>query len=108
MSTRNTFGSPKGGVTNNTRRPSSSVSQDRGGATIKSTGIAFVASSTFTDSNNGFAAVQIGMRVKVRGSALNSRAWEVIGKASDGQIAVRPQQVQAEAAGAAVTITIEG
>lgn len=105
MSTRNGQNTHLGAAANNSRRTQGRTSRDKGGATIIGTGIAFVSSSTITDSGNGFAAITVGDMIEVLGSPLNSRLWHVAGKSSDGQIAVRPQLVQSEIAGPSITIT---
>lgn len=105
MPTRNGQSTHLGASGNSTRRTQGKTSRDKGGATVIGTGIAFVSSSTITDSGNGFAAIAVGDMIDVRGSPKNSRAWRVSGKASNGQISVRPQHVQSEAAGVSITIT---
>lgn len=93
--------------TNKTLRNSGSFSADKQAGTIKGTGISFGASSTIFDSNNGLGIFPIGTRIMVQGSPLNSRRWTVTGITGPGQIAVRPQMVQTEAAGPTITITTE-
>lgn len=107
MSTRVSYRVTQSASLGSSRRSQGRTSREPdGGATLIGTGIAFVASSTITDSNNGFVALSVGQRIRVRGSPLNSREWRIAGKPNDGQIAVRPQMVQEEAAGASITIEL--
>jgi len=104
MSTRNGQRSEQSASLNNTRRTQGRTSRDKGGATVISTGISFVAGSNIVDSNDGFGALSVGDRIEGRGSPRNSREFRVH-TAAAGTIAVRPQLVTSEDAGATITIT---
>lgn len=92
---------------NGTRRGQAGFSQNKGGATVKGTGISFTASNTIADSGNQLAVLAVGARIKVRGSPRNSRTFDVVTSAA-GSITVRPANITSEGAGAAITIIKEG
>jgi len=104
MSTRTRQTQPLGAAGNSTRRTGGVIERDPGGATVKGTGISFASASTIADTGNQLGVLAVGDRIAVRGSPLNSREWRV-NSLGAGSIAVRPQMVQTENAGANITIT---
>ena len=70
---------------------------------LAATTISFTAGATIADSANGMARIRIGDRIRIFGSALNSRVW-LVTAAAVGSLTVLPAMVQTEAAGAAIRI----
>ena len=77
MTTRKSQRIGLSGALNGTRRGQASFSQNKGGATVKGTGISFTASNTIADSGNQLAVLAVGARIEVRGSPRNSRIFDV-------------------------------
>lgn len=106
MSTRSRQSNAFGAGANSSRRPQTTFSADKGGATVKGTGISFTNPGTIADSNNGLAAIPVGAVISVAGSPANSRTFRV-GASSAGSLTVTPGVVTTEIAGAAITISID-
>lgn len=70
---------------------------------IKSTGISFTGGATIEDSNSLFGPIGVGDVIRVSGSPLNSRQFEVTAAAA-GSLTVLPAVVTTESAGAAVIV----
>ena len=77
------------------------------GVVVKGTTISFTSSATIADSGNGLAQFAVGSLVRVLGSPLNSRLWQVTAS-SAGSLTVIPAQIQSESAGATITLVREG
>lgn len=107
MTTRKSQRIGLSGALNGTRRGQTNFSQNKGGATVKGTGISFTASNTIADSGNQLAVLAVGAKIEVRGSPRNSRIFDVVTSAA-GSIQVRPANITSEGAGAAITIIKEG
>lgn len=106
MTTRQRQTNASSASLNSTRRQHSSFSQDKGGATVKGTGISFTSGATIADSGNQLGAIPVGARFRVQGSPSNSRVWRTTAVAA-GSITVVPAMVTTESAGALITITIK-
>lgn len=103
MSTRTTNGIKKSAAGNESRRPMTTRTIDKGGPVLTGTGIAFVAAGTITDSGNGLAVFKAGQSIEAAGSPLNSRTY-VVQTSAAGSLTVLPGVVQEEAAGAVISI----
>lgn len=96
------------GALNMTRRKTrSDRTRDKGGSTYMSTGIAFVAPDTITDSGNGLGVFSVGQTLQVIGSAKNTRWWKILTVAA-GTITISSSQVggvvTAESAGPTIRL----
>lgn len=104
MSTRKSQRVDRGASGNSSRRTQGRISRDKGGATVVGTGISFTGPATIADSGNGLAAMDVNASIEVRGSARNSRVFNVVTSAA-GTLTVRPALVTSESAGPSITIT---
>lgn len=104
MSTRTSQRVDRSASLNQSRRSQGRISRDLGGATVVGTGISFTGPDTIADSGNGLAAFGVNAQIEVRGSAANSRVFDVVTSAA-GTLTVRPALVTTESAGASITIT---
>jgi hypothetical protein len=98
MSTRTPATSSFGSDGNQSRRDQQNIERDPGGTITKSTGISFTSPGTIADSNSGLGWVIVNGWVEIRGSAANSRNYNVIA-ASSPSLTVVPPVVTTEAAG---------
>jgi hypothetical protein len=105
MSTRASNSRAQSAAGNLSRADSRSTNLDKG-LTRTATTIAFTAPGTITDSGNGLAVFAAGQRVRVIGSARNSRPWTVATSAA-GTLTVTPTLLTTEAAGPTITLTLE-
>ena len=104
MSTRKSQRVDRGAAGNSSRRSQGRISRDKGGATVVGTGISFTGPATIADTGNGLAAFDVNARIEVRGSARNSRVFDVVTSAA-GTLTVRPSLITSEVAGPSITIT---
>lgn len=100
IGTRKSNGLAWSGALNNTRRDTRNVERSD---VIKGTTISFASTATIADSGNGMAAVQVGDRLEVRGSASNCRWWRPSAAAA-GTMTVAPAQITTIAATPAITL----
>lgn len=91
---------------NNTRRTQSRISRNLGGSTVVATTISFTNPSTIADSANGMGNFAVNDKFQVRGSAKNSRWWEVVTSGA-GSMTVRGGIITTEAAAPLITLTRE-
>lgn len=105
MSTRKSQRNDRSAGVNDTRRTQARITRkDGAGGILVGTGISFTSSNTIADTGNGLALFNVGARIRIRGSAKNSRAFDVVTSAA-GTLTVRPATVTTEAAGPTITIT---
>lgn len=107
MTTRSNQRVHRSGALNNTRRSVQAPSRNpASGTTLRATTVAFTATDTITDSGNALAIFAVGQLIRVRGSPLNSRLYEVATSAA-GTLTVLPAHVQTEGAGATIIVSRE-
>jgi len=107
MSTRKSQRHDRSASINRTRRPQSKITRKDGvGGIVVGTGISFTNPGTIADSGNQLALFPVGCAIQVRGSAKNSRRFNVTASAA-GSLTVTPATVTSEGAGPTITITRE-
>jgi len=107
MSTRKSQRNDRSASINGTRRPQGKFQRkDGAGGVVTGTGISFTNPGTIADSGNGLALFPVGCAIQIRGSAKNSRRFNVTASAA-GSLTVIPATVTSEVAGPTITITRE-
>ena len=94
----------KGANANDTREQDRRDTFDKGGFNVQGTDISFTSPATISSAGNAMPTGLIaGDLIKVTGSGVNNRIWEVATVAA-GSITVIPQKITTESAGALIDI----
>jgi hypothetical protein len=107
MSTRTSQRNDRSAAVNGSRRNQTRLQRrDGAGGILLGTTISFTSANTIADSGNGLALFNVGATIRIRGSARNSRTFDVVTSAA-GSLTVRPAVVTTESAGPSITISRE-
>ena len=104
MSSRNPVTSSFGADGNLSRRDQQNLERDPGSTISKQTTISFTSPNTIACSANTLNWTRVGGWIEIRGSAQNSRVYNVVSVSGDGaSLTVAPSVVTTEAAGPLIT-----